>query len=228
MTPSSGGNRDLATRRSLVGRLGLWLGGGALAVATLLMLLPRSGVAPSDHQHGASSQQAAAAGAREASFGKLASGANARSGDVTLASLQQAVLNHVAEKDEGAPEPSAEDPQRAVLAALDRRMAEAPSDPAEASRLQIQLRAVLDARVLDGAAAEVSCGSSMCRIEISDAEDGHVQKATNAAAASLPKTFAASAVFTAGDSRRAIYAAKNGSDLQYGVKHEPQAAAGAK
>lgn len=192
-----------------------------------MIFLSRRGVAQNSSDRGATTRTAAA-GAREASLGSSASGASAERKDVTLASLQQAVLNHVRHDGDASLQPSAEDPQQVLLAELDRRRAEAPPDPAETARLQTQLRAVLDARLLDGAAAEVTCGSSMCRIDISDAEDGHVQAATNAASARLPKTFAASAVFSNGSGQRVIYAAKNGSDLQYDVKHEPQAAAGAK
>jgi hypothetical protein len=98
-------------------------------------------------------------------------------------------------------------------AALDQRLGAAAKEPAEAARLQAELEAIVTPRLLDGAAAALVCGSTMCRIDISDADDARAQRATNALAERLPKAFAAAAVYPKSTGERALYAAKDRADL---------------
>lgn len=148
--------------------------------------------------------------------------------DLTFASLQQAVIGHLAKGSASALSPATEDPQQPLLATLDQRLANAPQNSARTARLQTALRAILDPDLLDGAAATITCGSSMCRIDISDADDAHAQKATNAVTRRLPKTFAAAAIYPKGTGERAIYVATDGAELRLGEMHGGPSAAAAK
>lgn len=137
---------------------------------------------------------------------------------VTLASVQQALLGQVllSQAGKGAPEPpapAAEDPQQPERAALDQRLNSAPKDPAKAARLQAELESIMTPQLLDGAAAVLACGSTMCRIEISDADEARAQRATNAVAERVPKTFAGAAVYTKGTGERAVYVVMDRADL---------------
>jgi hypothetical protein len=109
--------------------------------------------------------------------------------------------------------PAAEDPQQSARAALDQRLGSAPKDLAEAGRLQAELEAIVNPQLLEGAAATVACGSTMCRIEISGVDEAQAQRATNGAAERLPKTFAAAAIYPKGTGERAVYVAKDRADL---------------
>jgi hypothetical protein len=104
--------------------------------------------------------------------------------------------------------PAPEDPQLQARATLDERLASAPASPREAARLQAELQAILNPTLLDGAAAAPVCGSTMCRVDIADADDAHAQRATNGLLERLPKTFAAATVYSKNVGERTVYVAK--------------------
>ena len=212
---------DQQAPRGLLGRSAIWLGVGALAAAAILLAQDRRGDSEQGRENAARTQSPEAVLARESQP------ASARK-EETVASFRQAVLNHIAQGSASSPPPVPEDPQQPLLAMLDERLANAPQNPAEAERLQTELRAILQPGMLDGAAATLACGASMCRIDISGADDAHAQKASNVVAERLPKTFAAAAVYSKGTGERAVYAAKDGADLRPGEMDAAHAAASAK
>jgi hypothetical protein len=127
--------------------------------------------------------------------------------------LGRALLSHAAREAPPSVAPAPEDPEQLARAALDQRLASAPASPREASRLQAELREILDSIMLEGTAATPVCGSNMCRIDIADADDAHAQRATNGLLERLPKAFASATVLSKGAGERAVYVAKDSATL---------------
>ena len=130
-----------------------------------------------------------------------------------FAALGRALLSQAAHDAPPSVAQAPENPEQLARAALDERLASAPASPREVSRLQAELRAVLDPTMLDGTAATPVCGSNMCRIDIADADDTHAQRATNGLLERLPKTFASATVLSKGAGERAVYVAKDPATL---------------
>lgn len=148
--------------------------------------------------------------------------------ELDLAALRQVALSQALGAQQPTPTAPAEDPLVLARATLDRRLASASATPAETSRLERALRGVVDSGVLGEASSAVVCGSTMCRVDLTDAEDAAVDKAAGAFAEHLPKTFAAAAVYPRGTGQRSLYVATSASDLSVGASlpvPEPIAAA---
>lgn len=90
---------------------------------------------------------------------------------------------------------------------------------------QVQAEAVETARIarrdplqpgtLKGTAATLTCASTMCRLELADADDANVDRATSAVAEQMPKRFGATAVYPTGHGERTLYVAKSNADLRW-------------
>lgn len=151
--------------------------------------------------------------------------------ELDLAALRQVVLSQALGAQQSAPAAPAapaEEPLALARATLDQRLASAAANPAETSRLERALRGVVDLGVLGEASAAVVCGSTMCRVDLTDVEDTGVDKAAGAFAEHLPKTFASSSVYPRGTGERSLYVATSATDLNVGASlpvPEPIAAA---
>ena len=148
--------------------------------------------------------------------------------ELDLGALRQVVLSQALGAQQPTPAAPAEDPLALARATLDQRLAGASATPAETSRLERALRGVVDLGVLGETSAAVVCGSTMCRVDLTDAEDTGVDKAAGAFAEHLPKTFASAAVYPRGTGQRSLYVATSAADLSVGASlpvPEPIAAA---
>jgi hypothetical protein len=137
--------------------------------------------------------------------------------ELDLAALRQVVLSQALSAQPPTPATPAQEPLALARATLDQRLAGAPANLAEASRLERALKGVVDSGVLGETSAAVMCGPTMCRVDLTDADDTGVDKAAGAFAEHLPKTFASAAVYPRGTGERSLYVATSATDLRVGA-----------
>lgn len=142
---------------------------------------------------------------------------SAAEGDMVarMAAVRETVLLGQAASNLPTPEATV-DPVRLERAAFDARLADAPQNPREALRLRAELEPILQPGLLQGTAATLVCGSTMCRIDFADADDDNTNRALTAVAERLPKSFGGSTVYPTGNGERSLYVARNSSDLRLG------------
>lgn len=114
---------------------------------------------------------------------------------------------------QAAPPPT--DPVVHATDTLFRHLVNAPPDPQETARMERALEALIASGVLQGTSATFICGSTMCRVELTDREDSKVQTATRAFTENLPKLFGAAVASPNGTSETTLYVAKNSEDLRH-------------
>ncbi|HEY5959410.1 MAG TPA: hypothetical protein VIV60_22785 [Polyangiaceae bacterium] len=131
-----------------------------------------------------------------------------------LDALREALLVAALSAKQAQPAPSATDPAVQASEILYQRLVNAPPDPQTTAKMERALEEVIDSGVLKGTAASFVCGSTLCRVELTDSEDSKVQTATTALTERLPKLFASAVVHPNGTGKTTLFAARNVQDLR--------------
>lgn len=105
------------------------------------------------------------------------------------------------------------DPASQARELLDQRMFNAPPNLIETTRMESELRSIVESGIMADTTVDFVCGSSICKVDLSARDNSVVEKSAVALSLHLPKSFASAVVLPINDGQRAMYVAKSSSDL---------------
>jgi len=97
---------------------------------------------------------------------------------------------------------------------LDERLSNSPPNAAESARMEQAIRSVTNSGILAGADATISCGATICKVDLIDSDNARVDTAADALSRGVSKTFASTVIYPQGEGVRAIYFASNSESLR--------------